>query len=222
MSYVVAVLHGGDRTVAVETPDFVQDRFQARCGARRSPRARRCASGEGASRPRSGAGGAFFERCLLAPWDRPAHAVGAACAACPSQAHEIGPAQIHADRAPQSLAHPRRHGAPEPVLALGRRSTHRLGELRQLLSAQERRRAMRVRVAPIAHRLRALPVVAAHHLPDPIARVARALGYLCGRVSFAQEPQDLPPTPLVRALRCPIALPDSAARARLPSNAVPG
>jgi hypothetical protein len=81
---------------------------------------------------------------------------------------------------------------------------------------------MRVREAPIVQRLWAFPVVAAHHLPNPLACIPRALGTLCRRLARAQEPEDLPPTALVRILRCPIAPPDSAARAHPPLRAVPG
>src|SRR4029079_17040314 len=78
--------------------------------------------------------------------------------------------------------------------------------------AQDARPAMRVREAPIVHRLRTFHVVSAHDLPNPIACVARALGNLRCGLALAQEPQDLPPTALMRFLRCPIAPPERVHR----------
>ncbi len=52
----------------------------------------------------------------------------------------------------------------------------------------------------------AFTVVALGELPNPVARVARAFGNHWRRLAPCQQPEDLPPTALVRLAGLPIAL----------------
>jgi len=55
----------------------------------------------------------------------------------------------------------------------------------------------------MVQRLGPLLGVAAHQLADPGARIARTLGDCRRRLPLGQEPEDLPPTALVRFFGCP-------------------
>ena len=92
----------------------------------------------------------------------------------------------------QFPAHPRRHGAPQPGVPFGRRATDcfsqfcQFCQFCQLLSAQQRRSAMRMGVLPIAHAVSAcgvFGVVAFGDLANPLARIPRTLGDLLGQLS---------------------------------------
>ncbi len=121
------------------------------------------------------------------------------------QAHEIDPAHLRADRAAELAAHPVRDQAPQPVVALRRRAAHRRGQLGELLGREQRRGTVRVRVVPVAHPVGAFGVVAFGDLADPIARIARATRRSPSRSAPCQQPEDLPPTALVRLFGRPVA-----------------
>jgi hypothetical protein len=60
-------------------------------------------------------------------------------------------------------------------------------------------------VLPVVHACWTLLVVAAGNLADPIPRIAGAVGNLLGRLATGEQPQDLPPAPLVGLLGRPVA-----------------
>ena len=95
----------------------------ARCGVRRSPRARPARGGR-RSRLRGAAGGAFFERSCCGGVRL--HMARTGLAALALEAHQIDPAQLTLHRATELVAHPRRHRASQPLVALRRWTTYGL------------------------------------------------------------------------------------------------
>jgi len=116
------------------------------------------------------------------------------------QAHQVDPADLRTDRAAKPAAHPLGDQTPRPVVALWRRLADGRCQLYQVLGREQRRGAMGMGVVPIAHALSALAVVALGDLPDPVARVAGALGDVLGQLAPCQQPEDLPPAAFVRLL----------------------
>jgi hypothetical protein len=85
--------------------------------------------------------------------------------------NQIDPAHLHAHGAAKLVAHPRCNRASQPLIAFWRWPTHGLREFRefrQLLRAEERLRAMGMRVLPIAHAVGAFGVIPFGDLPNPI------------------------------------------------------
>ncbi len=113
-------------------------------------------------------------------------------------AHEVAPAQMVGDRVAQAGADPRSRIPTGPVLVVCRRRGHGLPQLLLQRGRHGRWGAMRCGVPAIVHARRSLGVVALGDLADPVRRVAGDRGHRNGRMTLAEQPEDLPPRALAR------------------------
>src|SRR5258707_11205425 len=111
-----AVLHRGERALAVKTPDVVQDRLQANAVLVDGPQLDGRLWKGRCHLPQQGAQaglklglGSCVSPYVAGPWFQPAGAE-------PSQ---VTPAQLTADAPPETLGQPLGNGASAPAVALG-------------------------------------------------------------------------------------------------------
>src|SRR5712691_4276709 len=118
---------------------------------------------------------------------------------------QIVPAQVIGDGPSQAVGQPGGYVLAGPMLVAPRRLRQRLAQLLLQRRRHEWRPPIRRGVPTIVHALRALGVVALGELADPIGGIARHRRHLYGRVSLAEQPEDLPPTALIGIVRAAIA-----------------
>ncbi len=123
------------------------------------------------------------------------------------EALQIVPAALHLHRTPQLGGHPVGYRPTAPMLGpIGRRACQRRPQLLLLSGREHARRAPRGRVLPVDHARGPFDVVALGDLANPGAVVAGALGNRRGGLAPSQQPENLPPTPLMRLMGGAVAL----------------
>jgi hypothetical protein len=123
------------------------------------------------------------------------------------EALQIIPAALGGDRSPQARGHPIGDVTRSPALgSVGRRAGQRRPQLLLLLSRQHARCPPGGRAPPVDHAGWPLLVVAFGNLADPAAVIPGGVGNRRGGLAPRQQPEDLPPRPLLRLVGCSVPL----------------
>jgi hypothetical protein len=191
------MLDRGQRALAVNTPDLVQDGLEANAmlvdGPELNLRVRegdRHLPQQGAQvGPKLGLGHRVSPH-VARPGFQPTSAK-------PSQ---VPPAQLAADLTSQTLAEPGGHGPSGPAVAVGMRAGHGRSQVCQV-GGRQGGAPYAHRVATVSHALGAVGVVTPGDAADPIRRIARHGGHGRRRQTASQQPEEVPVAALDR-IRC--------------------